>query len=59
MHRHPGVAGLACGEGYPREDGRDCIAPVRLTMHMELIKRPDVDSIHMHDQGGKDAYKRK
>lgn len=45
---HSGVAGLACGEGYSREDGRDCIDPVRLTMHMELIKRPDVGSIHLH-----------
>ncbi len=48
MHKHPGVTRLACGEGYSREDGRDCIAPVKLTMHVELIKRPDVDSIHMH-----------
>ena len=45
---HSGVTGLACGEGYSRKDGRDCIAPVKLTMHVELIKRPDVDSIHMH-----------
>ena len=36
------------GEGYSREDGRDCIAPVKLTMHVELIKRPDVGSIYMH-----------
>ena len=48
MHKHPGVARLACGEGYSREDGRDCIAPVKLTIHVELIKRPDVDSIHIH-----------
>jgi hypothetical protein len=48
MHECSGVTGLACGEGYSREDGRDCIDPVRLTMHMELIKRPDLDSIHMH-----------
>ena len=48
MHRHPGVAGLACGEGYPREDGRDCIAPVKLTMHVELIKRTITGSIHVH-----------
>ena len=48
MHKHPGVTRLACGEGYSREDGRDCIAPVRLTMHVELIKRPDVGSIYMH-----------
>ena len=35
-------------QGYSREDGRDCIAPVRLTMHVELIKRPKPGSIHMH-----------
>ena len=45
---HPGVTGLACGEGYSREDGRDCIAPVRLTMHVKLIKSPDVDSHHVN-----------
>ena len=48
MHGRPGVTRLACGEGYSKEDGRDCNAPVRLTMEMELIKRPDVDSIHIH-----------
>ena len=48
MHGRSGVTGLACGEGYSREDGRDCIAPVKLTIHVELIKRPNVDSIHMH-----------
>ena len=45
---HPGVTVLACGEGYSREDGRDCIAPVRTTMCMDFIKRPDVGSNHAH-----------
>jgi hypothetical protein len=39
---------LACGEGYPRKDGRDCIAPVRTTMCMKLIKRPNVGSHRAH-----------
>ena len=50
---HPGVSWLACGEGYSREDGRDCIAPVRLTMHVELMKCPKVGSIHM--RGSREA----
>ena len=41
---HPGVSGQVWCEGYPREDGRDCIAPVRLIICMKLIKRPNVDS---------------
>ena len=46
--RHPGVAVLACGEGYSKEDGRDCIAPMRLTVCMRPIKRPNVGSLHVH-----------
>ena len=45
---HTGVTGQACGEGYPRENGRDCIAPVRTTVCTELIKHPDVGSNHAH-----------
>ena len=41
---HLGVPGQVWCEGYPREDGRDCIAPVRLSLCMRLIKRPNVDS---------------
>ncbi len=36
------------GESYPREDGRDCSAPVRTTVCRELIKRPIVGSDHAH-----------
>ena len=39
MHKHPGVAGLACGEGYSREDGRSHIFPVRGMEYM-VIKNP-------------------
>ena len=45
---HTGVAGQACGEGYPKEDGRDCIAPMRTTVCMKLIERPNVGSDHAH-----------
>jgi len=48
ISEHPGVTVLACGEGYSRQDGRDCIAPMRLTMYMELIKCPNADSIYIH-----------
>ena len=47
-HGHTGVTGQACGEGYSKEDGRDCIAPVRTTMCTELIKRPNAGSDHAH-----------
>ena len=57
---HPGVTVPACGEGYSGQDGRDCIAPVILTVHMELIKRTDGGSIHVHgSREGKDDHKRK
>ena len=36
---HPGVTGLACGEGYSREDGRSHIFPVRGMEYM-VIKNP-------------------
>ena len=45
---HPGVAVLACGEGYSREDGKDCIAPMRTTVCMKLMKHPNVGSYHAH-----------
>ena len=45
---HTGVAGQACGEGYSREDGRDCMVPMILTVCMRPIKRPKVDSLHVH-----------
>ena len=48
LHGHPGVTGQAWDECYPREDGRDCIDPVRTTMCMELIKRPNVGSYHAY-----------
>ena len=47
-HGHTGVTGQACGEGYPKEDGRDCTVPMRLTVCMRPIKRPKVDSLHVH-----------
>ena len=43
-----GVAGQACGESYPREDGRDCSAPMRTTVCTELIEHPIVGSDHAH-----------
>ena len=39
MHKHPGVAGLACGEGYSREDGRSHIFPVRGMATRKLLLR--------------------
>ena len=45
---HTGVTGQACGEGYSRENGRDCIAPMRTTICTELIKCSTVSSNHAH-----------
>ena len=42
---HPGVSGQVWCEGYLKEDGRDCIAPVRLNMSIKLIKSSTVSSI--------------
>ncbi|MEM0130099.1 MAG: hypothetical protein QXW75_01400 [Thermoplasmatales archaeon] len=48
MPEHIGVVGQACGEGYPKEGGRDRIASMRTTVCTELMKRPNVDSNHAH-----------
>lgn len=55
---HPGVTVPACGGGHSGQDWRDCISPAILTVHMELIKRTEVGSIHVHgSREGKDAHK--
>ena len=43
---HPGVAGLACGEGYSRQDGRSHIFPVRGMEYM-VIKNPTEGFYHI------------
>ena len=43
---HPGVTGLACGEGYSREDGRSHIFPVRGMEYM-VIKNPTEGFYHI------------
>ncbi len=43
---HPGVTGLACGEGYSREDGRSHIFPVRGMEYM-VIKNPTAGFYHV------------
>ena len=45
MYRHPGVTGQACGEGYPREDGRSSISPVKWHGYTELMESSIVSSI--------------
>ena len=45
MCRHPGVTGQACGEGYPREDGRSRISPVKWHGYTELMESSNVSSI--------------
>lgn len=49
MPKHFCVTGLACDKGYPKEDERDCIAPVRPTMCMKFMMRSAVDSSHAHE----------
>ena len=43
---HSGVTGLACGEGYSREDGRSHIFPVRGMEYM-VIKNPTEGFYHI------------
>ena len=43
---HPGVAGLACGEGYLRQDGRSHIFPVRGMEYM-VVKNPTAGFYHV------------
>jgi len=43
--RHPGVTGQACSEGYPREDGRSRISPVKWHGYTRLIESFTVSSI--------------
>ncbi|MHB8358226.1 MAG: hypothetical protein ACYDCP_01825 [Thermoplasmataceae archaeon] len=43
---HLGVTGLACGEGYSREDGRSHIFPVRGMKYM-VIKNPTAGFYHV------------
>ena len=43
---HPGVTGLACGEGYSREDGRSHTFPVRGMEYM-VIKNPTAGFYHV------------
>ncbi|MHB1902458.1 MAG: hypothetical protein ACYCSO_10435 [Cuniculiplasma sp.] len=43
---HSGVTGLACGEGYSREDGRSHIFPVRGMEYM-VLKNPTTGFYHV------------
>ena len=44
----PGVSVLACGEGYSREDVRNCIAPMKPMVCIRLIKNPMGGSYYAH-----------
>ncbi|MHB1622954.1 MAG: hypothetical protein ACYCR9_07040 [Cuniculiplasma sp.] len=46
MHGRFGVTGLACGEGYSRQDGRSHIFPVR-GMEYTVIKNPTAGFYHV------------
>lgn len=46
MHEHSGVTVLACGECYPKEDGRPHIFPVRGMQYM-VLKNPTASFYHI------------